>query len=318
MKHILVCFIVFLLPCHTVLQAGESSTTPPPGAMDADRYKTALDKSLKTMRDVITKGPYKDTVDSLNNYSAPDWYADAKLGIFIHYGLFSVPGFSGVGCWYGNKMYDPTASAFTFHRQEYGPQDAFGYKDFAPYLTAERFDADQWISLFKEAGACFVVPVSCFHDGFAMWNSKLTDWNAVKTGPKRDYDGLLAKAARKEGMKFGVAWHAFFRPTFFATGRRPGTDIKPPDAGPPWSFYGPDKVTPEFVNDGLARLQELVDGYQPDLVWFDFDTQFVKPADLRQFAAFYFNRAAQWKRQVAINDKHPDFFPPRSIVLDFE
>jgi alpha-L-fucosidase len=286
--------------------------------MTAERHQAVLENLLGTMQQTIQGGPYQSTDESLNQHVTPDWYADAKLGIFIHYGLFSVPGYSGVGCWYGNNMYDPGKSAYTFHREQFGPQDKFGYKDFAPYLTASGFDADEWISLFKQAGAKFVVPVSCFHDGFAMWDSKLTDWNAVKTGPKRDYDGLLAAAACRQGLKFGVAWHEFFRPDFFGPGRRPGTDIHPPDSGTPWSFYGPDKVTPEFVDDGLGRLVELVDGYHPDLVWFDLDTQFVQPAELRRFAAFYFNRAAQWKTDVAINDKHLDRFPPHSIVMDFE
>ena len=110
-----------------------------------------------------------------------------------------------------------------------------------------------------------MVPVSCFHDGFAMWDSKLTDWNAVKTGPKRDYDGLLAAAARKQGLKFGVAWHAFFRPDFFRTGRRPGTDMQPPNSGTPWSIYGPGEVpiAREFIDDSLGRLVELVTAISP-------------------------------------------------------
>ena len=291
---------------------------PSGAAMTAEEHQAQLDRLSATMQSTIAQGPYAPTVESLNRYVVPDWYADAKLGIFIHYGLFSVPGYAGVGCWYGNNMYDPKSGAWAFHRENFGPQDQFGYKDFAPYLTASAFNADDWVSLFKDAGARFVVPVSCFHDGFAMWDSKLTDWNAVKTGPKRDYDRLIAAAARRQGLKFGVAWHAFFRPGFFGPGRREGTDIKPPDAGTPWSFYGPATVTPEFVEDGLGRLAELVDGYQPDLVWFDFDTQFVPLADLRRFAAFYFNRASEWKKGVAINDKHENQFPPQSIVLDFE
>jgi alpha-L-fucosidase len=287
--------------------------------MTVERHKTELDKLMATMQQVIGEGPYKPTEESLNRYPTPEWYADAKFGIFVHYGLFSVPGYSGVGCWYGNNMYDPKSGAYAFHREQFGPQDNFGYKDFAPYLTANRFDADEWIGLFKEAGARFVVPVSCFHDGFAMWNSKLTDWSVVKKGPKCDYDGLLAVAARKQGLKFGVAWHAFFRPDFFRSGRRPGTDVQPPNAGTPWSIYGPGGIplSREFIDDSLGRLVELVDGYQPDLVWFDFDTAYVPPHDLRRFMTFYVNRAVQWKKGVAINDKHENLFP-RSIVLDFE
>ena len=142
-------------------------------------------------------------------------YADAKFGIFIHYGVFSVPGFAGLGCWYGNGMYTKDSPTWKFHRETYGPQDKFGYKDLVPLLTADKWNPDEWVSLFKEAGARFVVPVCCFHDGYAMWDSKLTDWNVVKTGPKRDYDGLLAAAARKQGLNFGVAWHRFFQVGFF-------------------------------------------------------------------------------------------------------
>ena len=267
------------------------------------------------MDKTIAAGPYKPTEESFDAYQVPEWYADAKLGIFIHYGVFSVPGYSGVGCWYGNNMYDPKDGAFKFHQAMFGPQDKFGYKDLAPHLTASRFDADAWVSLFKEAGARFVVPVSCFHDGFAMWDSKLTDWNAVKVGPKRDYDGLLAAAARRQGMKFGVAWHAFFRPDFFRTGRRPGTDMQPPHAGTPWSIYGPGEVpvSRAFIDDSLGRLVELVDGYQPDLIWFDFDTHYVPPQDLRRFMAFYFNRPRSGKK-ASPSTTSTKTCGPRSIV----
>ncbi len=288
--------------------------------MTAEKHQANLDKLLAAMQRTIDQGPYKPTDESLSLYPVPEWYAASKFGIFIHYGLFSVPGYSGVGCWYGNKMYDPGHDAFKFHRENFGPQDQFGYKDFAPHLTASQFDADQWIGLFKESGARFVVPVSCFHDGFAMWNSTLTDWNAVKTGPRRDYDGLLAAAARKQGLKFGVSWHAFFRPDFFQTGRRDGTDVRPPHAGTPWSIYGPAGGKPlsrDFIDDSLGRLVELVDGYQPDLILFDFDTYLVPREDLLRFTAFYFNRATQWRKGVVIHDTHEGLFP-RSIVLDFE
>jgi len=305
---------------NAVVAGGTNSVTT--DQMTAERHDAEMNKLLATMKQTIASGPYQPEVESLNRHVAPEWYADAKLGIFVHYGLFSVPGYSGMGCWYGNQMYNPDLDTYRFHREQFGPQEQFGYKDFAPHLTATAFNADEWVSLFKEAGARFVVPVSCFHDGFAMWDSKLTDWNSVNKGPKRDYDGLLAAAARKQGLKFGVAWHAFFRPIFWHvySKRRASSDIKPPDAGTPWSFYGPDEVTPGFVDDGLGRLVELVDGYQPDLVWFDFDTEQVKPEVMRRFAAFYFNRAAEWKKEVAINDKHAngEVLPPRAIVLDFE
>lgn len=286
-------------------------------AITPEEHQRQLGKLLATMEENIARGPYAATVESLNRYVVPEWYADAKLGIFIHYGLFSATGNSRKGCWYGNFMYRGGHPVQQYHIERFGPLDKFGYKDFAPLLTGEKFNADEWVGLFKEAGARFVVPVSCFHDGYAMWDSKLTDWNSVKTGPKFDFDALLAAASRKQGLKFGVAWHAFFRPEFFGHGRHPGTDIQPPHCDTPWSFYGPRTITPEFMDDCLGRLVELVDGYQPDLVWFDFDSADVDPAALRRFASFYFNRAAQWRKEVAINDKLEGTFP-RCIVLDYE
>ena len=297
--------------------------------MTAERHDAELKKLLETMQRTIDAGPYEPTVESLNRRTVPDWYADAKFGIFTHYGLYSVPGYEGRGCWYGHDMYDPDAlcgaekqprvksNTYQFHLENYGPLDKFGYKDFAPLFTAHSFDADEWVSFFKQAGARFFVPVSAFTDGYAMWNSKLTDWNVVKTGPHRDYLGLLAGAARSQGLKFGVSWHAFYRPYWFRTGRRSGTDMYPPFSGTPWSLYGPATATPEFIDDCLGRLAELVDNYHPDLVWFDNDTDGVDPLVLRRFAAFYFNRAAQWKKQVLINDK-TSRFPANSVVLDIE
>jgi alpha-L-fucosidase len=285
--------------------------------MTPERHQAALKPLLETMDKVNRSGPFQPSVESLEKYRVPEWYADAKFGIFVHYGIISAHNTSYKGCWYGNFMYRGGHPVNKMHIEKYGPQEKFGYKDFVPMLAGGKFNADEWVGLFKEAGARFVVPVSCFHDGFAMWNSKLTDWNAVNMGPKFDYDGLLSAAVRKQGLKFGVAWHAFFRPEFFRYGRHPGTDIQPPYAGTPWSFYGPDKIDRPFIDDCLGRLVELVDGYQPDLVWFDFDSGDVDRADLRRFASFYFNRAAEWKKDVAINDKSESTFP-RCIVLDYE
>ena len=310
--------------------AAEATVIPAPtDQMTAERHDAELAKLLESEGKAITAGPYQPTADSLNRHTTPEWYADAKLGIFIHWGLYSVPGYAGRGCWYGHDMYDPEAlcaamkkpriksGAFDFHRETYGPADQFGYKDFAPYFTASAFDADAWVSLFKEGGARFVVPVSAFSDGFAMWDSKLTDWNVVKVGPHRDYDGLLAAATRRQGLKFGVSWHCFYRPYWFRKGSHEANDMHPPYAGTPWSLYGPSTITPEFVQDCFGRLVELVDGYRPDLVWFDNDTGCVPEAELRRFAAFYFNRAEEWKQSVAINDK-TSHFPPHSIVFDIE
>lgn len=307
-KHIGMAVLVMVTPVNGAA---------PADTMTPERHEAALKPLLETMDKVNRSGPFQPTVESLDKYRVPEWYADAKFGIFVHYGIISAHNTSYKGCWYGNFMYRGGHPVNKLHIEKYGPLDKFGYKDFVPMLSGSKLNADEWVGLFKEAGARFVVPVSCFHDGFAMWDSKLTDWNAVNMGPKFDYDGLLSTAVRKQGLKFGVAWHAFFRPGFFQFGRHPGTDIQPPYSGTPWSFYGPDKIDRPFVDDCLGRLVELVDGYQPDLVWFDFDSADIDRADLRRFASFYFNRAAEWKKGVAINDKSESTFP-RCIVLDYE
>lgn len=302
--------VIFCVLC--IIPALSETMTP-------ERYQAALKPLLEKMDKVNSTGPFKPTIESLEKYTVPEWYKNDKFGIFIHYGPYTVPGFEGLGCWYGNGMYIKDSPTWKYHQETYGKQDKFGYKDLIPLLTAEKWNPDDWASLFKEAGARFVVPVSCFHDGYAMWDSKLTDWNAVKMGPKRDYDGQLAAAVRKQGMKFGMSWHRFFQPGFFGPGRnQPFSDIHAPNSGAPYSVYGPDTVNKEFMDDSLGRFVEMIDGYQPDLIWLDFDTGSAPREDLRRFAAYYFNRATEWKKGVAINDKHEDGVFPNCIVLDFE
>src|SRR3954453_23303340 len=150
-------------------------------------------------------GPFRPTWDSLKTYKIPDWYQDAKFGIFLHWGLYSVPAFRNE--WYPRNMYLKGTPEFLHHVQTYGDQTKFGYKDFIPNFGAEKFDATAWVELFRKAGAKFVVPVAEHHDGFAMYNSDLSDWTAAKMGPKRDVVGELEKATRAAGLHFGASSH---------------------------------------------------------------------------------------------------------------
>ncbi|MDZ7345310.1 MAG: alpha-L-fucosidase, partial [candidate division KSB1 bacterium] len=148
---------------------------------------------------------FQPTWSSLKKYQCPDWFRDAKFGIFIHWGVYSVPAFANE--WYPRNMYQPDRFEFKHHLETYGPQKDFGYKDFIPLFKAEKFDAEEWVTLFEKAGARYVVPVAEHHDGFAMYKTALSKWNAAEMGPQRDIIGELAQACRKHGLIFGVSSH---------------------------------------------------------------------------------------------------------------
>jgi len=143
----------------------------------------------------------------LRRHATPQWLQDAKFGIYTHWGIYSVPACGPNGTWYPYYMYREGTPQYEYHVKTYGHPTAFGYKDFIPQFTAEKFDPDAWAELFKRAGARFAGPVAEHHDGFAMWDSQLTEWNAARMGPKRDVVGELAAAIRKQGMRFMVAMH---------------------------------------------------------------------------------------------------------------
>jgi alpha-L-fucosidase len=164
-----------------------------------------LGKTLKTIDEVIAKGPFAANWESLKAYRVPQWYQDGKFGIFIHWGVYAVPAFANE--WYPRHMYIKDQPEYKHHLETYGPHTEFGYKDFIPMFKAEKFDPQAWAELFKQAGARFVMPVAEHHDGFAMYDSDVSDWTAAKMGPKRDLIGDLAQAVRAQGMVFSVSSH---------------------------------------------------------------------------------------------------------------
>jgi len=149
--------------------------------------------------------PYQPDWNSLRQHSCPDWYRDAKFGIYFHWGLYSVPAFGNE--WYPHWMYLPGRPEYKHHLATYGPLDRFGYKDFAAAFTAEDFNPDAWVSLFKDAGARYVGPVAEHADGFSMWNSRVNRWNAAHMGPRRDIVGEMERAVRKQNLKFYTSFH---------------------------------------------------------------------------------------------------------------
>ena len=157
---------------------------------------------LRQIDEVIEKGPYKDNWDSLAAHQTPAWFKEAKFGIFIHWGLYSVPAFGNE--WYSRNMYIQGSPEYQHHLKTYGPHKEFGYKDFIPMFKAEKFQAAEWIGLFKKAGAKYVVPVAEHHDGFQMYRSDISHWNAYEMGPKRDVLGELTEEMDKQGLIRGI------------------------------------------------------------------------------------------------------------------
>ena len=267
------------------------------------KYDTKRQEWLEKVAAGDSSGPFQPDWLSLRQYHAPKWYEEARFGIFIHWGIYSVPGFGNE--WYSRNMYWEGTPEFAHHREAYGPQDKAGYKDLIPLFKADKFDPRAWAKLFREAGARYVVPVAEHHDGFAMYDSELSDWTAVKMGPRRDLLGELRSAILAEGLHFGLSSHRAEHDWFFEGGRHTRSDVNDPANA---AFYGPAQnrlssrsesnleddftyVSQGWLDDWLARTAEVVTRYQPELVYFDWWVG--QPSfrnTLPKFLAYYYNR----------------------------
>ncbi len=289
--------------------------------------KEAKSEYLKKIDDCLQEGSFKASWESLGRYHVPDEYRDAKFGIFIHWGVFSVPAFGSE--WYPRHMYMKDMPEFEHHIKTYGPQKDFGYKDFIPMFTAEKFSAEEWMDLFKDAGAQYVIPVAEHHDGFQMYDTDISHWNSVEMGPGRNVLGELLAAARKRDIIAGCSTHRIEHWFFLGHGRDFESDITDdleigdlywpamPEADHFDSFSEPTP-TAEFLEDWLVRCCEIVDKYHPSIIYFDWwiHHSAVKPY-LMKFAAYYYNRAKELGFPAVINYKH-DAFPFGTAVADVE
>lgn len=276
-----------------------------------------LEDYLNTIDAVIAKGPFQPTWESLSDYEVPRWFRDAKFGIFIHWGIYSVPAFGSE--WYSRNMYIQGSPEYEHHIKTYGSHKDFGYKDFIPMFKAEKFNADEWAELFRSAGANYVVPVAEHHDGFQMYKSQVSHWNAYEMGPKRDVLGELKESCQNKGMQVGASSHRVEHWFFMGHGKEFDSDIKEPmQRG---DFYWPampepdhhdlfskPEPTEEYLQDWLVRTCEIIDQYRPKILYFDWWIQHsaCKPY-LKKLAAYYYNRAAQWGAEVVICYKHDAF-----------
>jgi alpha-L-fucosidase len=295
------------------------------------KYDGARAAILANVDRVNSEGPFRPDWESLETYKVPEWYKDAKFGIFIHWGVYSVPAFGSE--WYPRLMYLEGSNEYKHHIATYGTQDKFGYKDFIPLFKAEKFDPAAWAHLFKESGARYVVPVFEHHDGFAMYDNGLSDWTAVKMAPHRDLWGDLAKAVRAQGLHLGASSHRVEHNFFLGVGRTIPSDINDPRFA---AFYGPAHRWVENINntplsddftfvshawtdDWLARSAEIVEKYHPDIMYFDW--WIGQPSvreNLTRFASFYYNESLKRGDAVGVINYKDYAMQEQSAVLDIE
>lgn len=261
--------------------------------------------------------------DSLAQHQqAPQWLQDAKLGIYFHWGVYTVPAFGSE--WYPRLMYFEGDGNNCFHKKNFGSPAEFGYHKFIPMFKAEKFNADEWVDLFVKAGAKFAGPVAEHHDGFSMWNSKVNPWNAKAMGPHRDIVGELKQALDKRDMKMITTFHHARNLQRYAN--------KPDEKEFGNSHYPYLKGTDTASEDSLLRilygnvpestwaekywfgkLKEVIDGYSPDAIWFD-SWLFCVPEEWRQkFCAYYINESAKKGKEVAIISKNA---LPKTVAVE--
>jgi len=295
-------------------ESAASHTSPIDKAMAGLTHQPAIPKA-------IPDGPVQPAWDSLKaNYKIPDWFVNGKFGIYIHWGLYSLAAYHNE--WYSMHMYNTFAD---YHAKTFGPQNVFGYKDFIPFFKAEKFDPVAWAELFKKAGAKYVVPVVEHHDGFAMYDSDLTIWTAVKMGPKRDLVGDLAKAVKDQGLVFGVSNHRMEHHTFMY----PKAGLANDQFDSKYAeFYGPPQppgqsgmndanASPAFQSEWLARMQEIADKYHPQMFIFDNGVNTRAYDDVKlKFAAYYYNQAAKWNLPVSVDTKSTAYLA--GSIQDYE
>ena len=274
-------------------------------SQSADEPKTPQKLNLP-----IASGPFEPTLDSLKNYQNPQWFQDAKFGIWAHWGPQAVP---MDGDWYARGMYEPGNKHYTYHLDHFGHPSVFGYKDIIPQWKAEKWDPDRLMQLYKKAGAKYFVSMGTHHDNFFLWNSKLHRWNAVNMGPKRDVVGDWQKAAQKYGLRFGVSEHLGASFTWFQSSHR--ADKAGPKAGVPYDGANPDNwdlyhfpaepgdtgwysTNPKWQQQWFDEIKELVDNYHPDLLYTDGGVPFANTVGLSMIAHYYNQDAARHAGKV--------------------
>lgn len=267
--------------------------------------------------------PYQETWESVSNYpKSPEFFLDAKFGIYTHWGPVTVgtdhPDAVGGTQWYGQKMYEKNKGVFKYHKKRFGDQNEIGYKEITKMFNPTKFNANEWAEIFARSGAKFAGPVAIHHDNYAMWDSEVTPWNSMDGTPKTDFTGELAKAIKEQGMKFFASFHHSYTWNYF----RYSYAFDAADGTNKSLYCEPhDELTPptrEFLNNWLAMVDEVVDKYEPDMIWFDMGFGWLIPDEyqIKMFANYY-NWAAEKKKDVAVFHK-AEKTQRYTGIIDFE
>ncbi len=280
----------------------------------------------------IAKGPFQPNMESLRTYRCPEWFRDAKFGIWSHWGPQSVPMY---GDWYARNMYKEGSEQYRYHMRTYGHPSKFGYKDLIPLWKAERFDPDALMDLYVRAGAKYFVGQAMHHDNFDNFDSRFNEWNAVKMGPHKDICRLWKEAAKKHGLPFGVSEHLGASYTWMSLSH--GADARGPYAGVPYDGADPANASlyrdndaelmehswytrnEKYHRDWYRRIKDVVDTLQPDLLYSDGPLPFGAYGE--HLLAHLYNQSAARNggvNQAVYNQKNADPAMYKVGVLDIE
>jgi alpha-L-fucosidase len=293
--------------------------------------------------ETTTAGPFQPSWESLQQYQCPDWFRDAKFGIWAHWTAQCVP---EQGDWYARRMYIEGDPAYRYHVEHYGHPSQVGFKEIDHLWRAERWEPERLIHLYQQAGAKYFVALANHHDNFDCFNSKHQPWNSVTIGPRKDIVGIWARAARRAGLRFGVTVHAARAWSWFEVAQ--GADKDGPLAGVPydgkltkadgkgkwWDGYDPQELYAQnhapgeqpdqaYIDKFYHRVIDLVDSYHPDLLYFDdsvMPLHNVSDAGLR-IAAHYYNASTQQhggKLEAVMTTKGLNEEQRRCLVWDIE
>jgi alpha-L-fucosidase len=210
---------------------------------------------------------------------------------------------------------DPEGEARQHFEKTFGKlTPEFGYKDLIPMFTAEKFNAEEWADLFAKSGAKFAGPVAEHHDGFAMWDTKYSEWNAAKMGPKRDVVGELEKAIKAKDMKFVTAFHHAANWFFFPVHDKQYDTGDPKNHGLYGQYHQPGEMrNQEFINEWYDKIIEVIDKYGPDFIWFDFALDSLPEGYVKDFLAYYYNWAEKNGKEVVVTYKDHDIIPGAGV-----
>lgn len=281
---------------------------------------------------LVSAQKYSPEWESLKNHKVvPEWFSNAKLGIYFHWGIYSVP--ANGNEWYPRWMYTPNrvgwgGDIYEYHRKKYGK--SFHYHDFIPLWKAPNFNAKQWVDAFEDMGAKIIGAIAEHHDGFSLWESKVNEWNSKNMGPEIDVLKEISDEVKKRDLKFMATFHHGFHNVFYPKqkGKFPRTYLKDkymdfyfdtinvPQDKKYRKLYGNMEMD-ESYELWLNKLEEVVLNYSPDYIYTDFGQRYIPEIYRKVFLSKYFNNALNEKKEVVVNTKG-NYFPKEVAIVNIE